>query len=297
MAHELRQKMMAAFKISATQRMCMWAEGSMQQVAQRALLRWRANRAEDLGLQMASEYKQMLEMMDSARLELARSQTVASEREVLRVRLSMMEDEFHALNGSAAWVAHNHQKLDLLLQELPRLEARLTQMQQYREVLGAELQPVLARVSADLPQLSKLQHVADETKVISASVHEKCALLEAVHMQGAADAKQCVQELEKAMIHERQRGDTKDAELRHRTPVAEISVLKAEVKHLGDMLQKVTGENERLKQLAKPDSNVNSTVHGLRSSMLGGNSPLGHQHSSPEEKGKLGKIMRALIKK
>lgn len=199
----MRQQLLAALKLSATQRLCSWSDGQIQDVAQRAILRWRSNRAEALGLAMAGQFEDMLQMMDNVRqaesTALARSKQAESEREVLRVRLSMMEDEFQALNGSAAWIQCNREQIESLLHEVPRLEARLAHVQHERELLASHLFPFLERFSTTRPDMEAMQQLAEQVKRTTTSTYDRCNNLERMHEQTVAEAQRCAFEAQQCV--------------------------------------------------------------------------------------------------
>eukprot|EP00658_Telonema_sp_P-2_P057214 TRINITY_DN45665_c0_g1_i1.p1 TRINITY_DN45665_c0_g1~~TRINITY_DN45665_c0_g1_i1.p1 ORF type:complete len:181 (+),score=35.98 TRINITY_DN45665_c0_g1_i1:192-734(+) len=130
----------------------------------------------------------------------------------------MMEDEFHALNGSAAWVHCNRDKLDLILHEIPALEARLSHAQQNTDMLAANLLPLLDQLSACRPEMAALSTFAEQLSASSLMTQTRCDHLEALQAQVSVEAQQCahqaetcVQELQARLVHERERAGSKEA--------------------------------------------------------------------------------------
>ena len=90
--HDIWIQMHLNYKLSAMHALALNTKRYGSQELMHAVLRWRNNRAEALGLEIGIHYRQLLEIKDWSRHEeaaaLSRIHTVESERELLQVILA-----------------------------------------------------------------------------------------------------------------------------------------------------------------------------------------------------------------
>jgi len=212
--HDIRIQMHLNYKLSAMHALALNTKRYGSQELMHAVLRWRNNRAEALGLEIGIHYRQLLEIKDWSRHEeaaaLSRIHTVESERELLQVRLSVMESDFEASRGVANAGMANAGIIHELMQALPVFERRLSEARRRREVLQSQVAPVLASCSGDLPGLVELRRFADQTRDACSMICSKSDALEVMHVEAVDGATCCMHQMEshvQQMVVEKQHGD------------------------------------------------------------------------------------------